>query len=129
MSFSIAYSILSFGSLRLVLYVYTIGAMDFPCFFVCNALLKKICAKCTLPLGSYILFPWEASAIQDFIITSWDYGAKRTFYAYYAHDRDWQDAEKCLALYYWTYYDEASHTWRCNNPSAAAVHTVRKCSW
>lgn len=97
--------------------------MDFPDIYVLNAMLRKICSK------HYVLFGWEALTIQEFIITSWDIGAKRTFWAYFGDERDWKIAEGCLATYYLAYYAEATHSWTCNNPSAAAVHTVRKCSW
>ena len=85
--------------------------------FVLNALLRNVCSK------HYLLVPWEAAEIQNFAMGSSDTGAKRTFWAYFSDQRDWMEAERCLALYYDTYYVEGR--WCCINASSAAVHMIR----
>ena len=55
-------------------------------------------------------------------MATWDIGAKRTFWRYYKGDES--TAQEFLLHYYMTYF--VDNKWNCKNPSAAAVHTMRR---
>ena len=76
----------------------------------------------------WVLQPWEGHRIKEHVFRYWDIGARRTFWAYFAAEDCWKEAEQCLALYFFGFYDEATRAWTCRNPSAAAVHTIRRYS-
>ncbi len=90
--------------------------MDSPDVCVLNAFIRQVCRS-----KSALLFLSELLEVQGFILTTWDIGAKRTFWRYYIGDE--RTAQWFLLHYYTTYF--VNNNWTCKNPSAAAVHTMR----
>jgi len=82
-----------------------------------SAAIRRVCQRQSYMLGH------EASTVQEYILSQWDFYALRTWWWYFYDDID--QAELSTLDYYFRYYNEASQTWSCINPSAAAVHTVR----
>ena len=83
------------------------------------AAIRRVCQRQFCTLGH------EALAIQEYILSQWDFYALRTWWWYFYDDI--HQAELSLLDYYCKYYDEVSQIWSCINTSATAVHTVRHC--
>ena len=96
--------------------------MNFPDVFVLNDLIRKICNR-----RDGALFAREALECWNYIMATWDIGAKRTFWAYYYKNES--AGQKFLLHYYMDYFDDVHEVWTCSNPSAAAVHTMRTVHW